>query len=184
MKESKRALFILLEMLEDENRKTHSLKVSSLVEKICDFLKLEDNLKDSIVASAILHDIGYSKEITKTNFHPVDGYVFLKEKGYNKIVLDVVLHHTGAEELVKMTREDLLPHYNCSELEETSLLAVSIVSLADFHVNGYGVIVTPEERLEDIRVRHGSDSKIYIHAEEFLNEKLPKITDYIESLSA
>jgi hypothetical protein len=45
---------------------------------------------DSLIASAWLHDIGYAPALQQTNFHPLDGALFLRREGWPKAVCDLV----------------------------------------------------------------------------------------------
>jgi len=43
---------------------------------------------DALVASAWLHDIGYAPALRRTDFHPLDGALFLRRKGWPKAVCE------------------------------------------------------------------------------------------------
>ena len=49
-----------------------------------------------LVASAWLHDLGYSSVIRDTGFHPLDGARHLRALGWAARVCDLVAHHSGS----------------------------------------------------------------------------------------
>ncbi|WP_431906229.1 HD domain-containing protein [Amycolatopsis thermoflava] len=52
--------------------------------------------RETLVAAAWLHDIGYSPEIGHTRFHPLDGAAYLRDHGWPEEVVNLVAHHSGA----------------------------------------------------------------------------------------
>jgi putative nucleotidyltransferase with HDIG domain len=52
---------------------------------------------DVLVAAAWLHDIGYSQELVDSGFHPLDGARYLRDQGWDPVVVQLVAHHSGAE---------------------------------------------------------------------------------------
>ena len=51
---------------------------------------------DLLEAAAILHDIGYAPDLVKTNFHPLDGAIFLEDIRAPKRIVNLVAHHSYA----------------------------------------------------------------------------------------
>ena len=49
-----------------------------------------------LVASAWLHDIGYSPRLKRTGFHPLDGGTYLRDRGWEEELCALVAHHSGA----------------------------------------------------------------------------------------
>ena len=50
---------------------------------------------ESVVAAALLHDIGYSPSVARTGFHPLDGALFLAREGWPDAVVLLVAHHSS-----------------------------------------------------------------------------------------
>jgi hypothetical protein len=51
--------------------------------------------RETLVAAAYFHDIGYAPELAKTGFHPLDGARFIRERGHERLAR-LVAHHSGA----------------------------------------------------------------------------------------
>ncbi len=103
-----------------------------------------------LVVAATLHDIGYSPQIARTGFHPLDGALFLREQGYPQRLACLVAHHS----LAALTAQ----YFGIHDLEarfprEVSLLADALV-FADMHSAPDGTPVLAEQRLTDIERRH------------------------------
>ncbi|MPZ61911.1 MAG: HD domain-containing protein [Propionibacteriales bacterium] len=47
-------------------------------------------------AAAILHDVGYSPDLVRTGFHPLDGAYFLQDAGAPARLVHLVAHHSCA----------------------------------------------------------------------------------------
>lgn len=156
---------------EGSPRYKHSIEVSKLVMEI---VGSSYEYSQHATIAALLHDIGYSEEVNFTGFHPVDGYRFLRAKGYVKDILDVVLHHS-------LAREDYLHNHSTKELEDYKEIILSdraqkileIVSYADWHTDGQGNRVSVDGRYADILDRHGHNSKVG----EFMLSIRPQIDD-------
>jgi HD superfamily phosphodiesterase len=80
---------------------------------------LPDSEFDMLLAAAYAHDIGYAPSIARTGFHPLDGAVYLRSLGRERLAC-LVAHHSGArteaEERGLATRLDEF-------VEERSLVA-------------------------------------------------------------
>ena len=51
--------------------------------------------RQTLVAAAWLHDIGYSPLIRHTGFHPLDGGLYLRDHGWDERLVCLVAHHSG-----------------------------------------------------------------------------------------
>ena len=51
----------------------------------------------AVIASAWLHDIGYSPELALIGFHPLDGARHLRTARFHPVVVSLVAHHSGAD---------------------------------------------------------------------------------------
>src|SRR5436305_1992186 len=56
---------------------------------------LNDTDRTTLVAAAYLHDIGYAPTIQKTGFHPLDGAIYLRSLGKERLAC-LVAHHSEA----------------------------------------------------------------------------------------
>lgn len=110
---------------------------------------------DLLVTAALLHDVGYSPEITEVEFHPLDGARFLQADGWDESIVNLVANHSCAEieadlrglgdELrAEFPRDPDLPH---DEL-----------CFCDMTTGPAGQLMTVDERLADITNRYGPES--------------------------
>src|SRR5579859_5216811 len=53
-----------------------------------------ENDRSYLIAAAYLHDIGYAPSLKKTGFHPLDGAVYLRALGEERLAC-LVAHHSG-----------------------------------------------------------------------------------------
>jgi HD superfamily phosphodiesterase len=52
--------------------------------------------RSALVAAAWLHDIGYVAAMRETGFHPLDGARHLERRGWPRVIVGLVAHHSGA----------------------------------------------------------------------------------------
>ncbi|MFD6073838.1 HD domain-containing protein, partial [Amycolatopsis lurida] len=57
---------------------------------------VKESDRETLVAAAWLHDIGYAPAIGHTRFHPLDGARYLKGREWPDEVVNLVAHHSGA----------------------------------------------------------------------------------------
>ena len=134
------------------NRMKHIIGVA---EECYDLAKNTYNLSEKECKRAYvigyLHDIGYAFSEQPEN-HSIVGYELLK--------------------LIGLDCTEVLKHGNPDSKQEIYL---KILNTADLTVNSVGKKVSMEERLEDIKKRHGVDAEYYKNP-----EKLTKILKKIK----
>lgn len=128
-----------------------------------DLKKYNDSFKEHCLASALLHDIGYSDKATQFGFHPVDGYLFLKNHGWSKTICTAVLYHSWSKELADMLDNSLLTTFYASQLTEEEKLIIEIISFADMHISPSGEKCTFGSRIQNIGSRFGENSIQFKH---------------------
>lgn len=109
-------------------------------------------------AAAVLHDIGYSPELVKTGFHPLDGARHLRDVAKaDERVVRLVAHHSCAwmEAEARGLRDDLegefprdLPHLD------------DALCFCDMNTTPDGTPTNPVDRINEIAGRYGADSLI------------------------
>jgi putative nucleotidyltransferase with HDIG domain len=72
----------------------HTVGVARRAEELTDLLDPYE--RDTLVAAAWLHDIGYAEELVDTGFHPLDGAQFLDRYRWPQRICGLVAHHSGA----------------------------------------------------------------------------------------
>jgi hypothetical protein len=72
----------------------HSVAVATRAEELA--VTVDPTERDTLVAAAWLHDIGYGPALHLTGFHPLDGALHLQRRGWPDRVCALVAHHSGA----------------------------------------------------------------------------------------
>ncbi|WP_009480184.1 HD domain-containing protein [Rhodococcus sp. JVH1] len=110
--------------------------------------------RDTLVAAAWLHDIGYAAELRETGFHPLDGARYLQAHGWPGRVCDLVAHHSGARFVAAVTgMGDELSQFTFVEDAVSDALTV-----ADQTTGPHGEALSLDQRLREKIDRHGPDS--------------------------
>lgn len=103
-----------------------------------------------LIAAAYLHDIGYAPELKRTGFHPIDGAIYLRAQGYERLAC-LVAHHSEAQFEARLRGlESELAQF----LREHSPLAEAL-NYCDMTTGPQGQRVSFEERIADILSRYG-----------------------------
>ena len=100
--------------------------------------KLLNLNEDDMFLLGYLHDVGYFKDETLN--HGQVGEIILTRNGYK--YAKEILYHGNPN-----------PDYSSVELD--------LLNYCDMHIDGTGRLVSFEERLLDIKTRHGEDSLAY-----------------------
>jgi HD domain len=103
-----------------------------------------------LIEAAYLHDIGYAPSLHKTNFHPLDGAIYLKSQGQKRLV-SLVAYHSGAqfEARLRGLGTELYKFQ-----PETSAIADAL-TYCDMTTGPTGLHISFEERIADIFRRYG-----------------------------
>jgi putative nucleotidyltransferase with HDIG domain len=105
---------------------------------------------DLLIAAAYLHDIGYSCELRRTGFHPLDGALYLRNCGHNRLA-GLVAHHSASQyaaDLLGLTKQLRLFPW------ENSLLTDALTYF-DMTTDLNGQEVSLGERLARVTDRYG-----------------------------
>lgn len=105
-----------------------------------------------LVAAAFLHDIGYSGQLRRFGFHPLDGGWFLREQGFSDRLAVLVANHSHAW---LHCPDPWLGELAVGFPREHSLLSDALV-FADMSSAPDGQPIALEDRLADISQRHAS----------------------------
>ncbi len=108
--------------------------------------------------AAVLHDIGYSPDLAKTGFHPLDGARYLRDVAdADKRVIRLVAHHSCAwmEAEARGLREELE-----AEFPRESAELADALCFCDMNTTPDGMPTNPVDRVNEIAGRYGSDSLI------------------------
>ena len=154
------------------DRYNHTLRVVDRARHLAELNQLTDTDRDLLLQAAYLHDVGYSEVIKFCDYHPVDGFTYLRANSWSKDVQLLTLHHTFSNTLAEMSRTDLTSEYRLNPLPYHLTHLFNLLTTADMTSDGKGNIVTIAERVKDVGERHGTDSIVYKHiltVQEYLN---------------
>ncbi|GAA3635020.1 HD domain-containing protein [Microlunatus ginsengisoli] len=110
--------------------------------------------RDVLVASAWLHDIGYTRALRRTGFHRLDGAIYLSRQGWPDRITALVAHHSGARFVpVERGFADQMADFDFEDSPVSDAL-----TYADQTVGPHGRTMTVEYRIAEAISRHGPDS--------------------------
>ncbi|MCX4629806.1 HD domain-containing protein [Streptomyces sp. NBC_01443] len=133
----------------------HSLGVAQRARAIAEILGPDAELLE---AAAVLHDIGYSPDLVKTGFHPLDGARYLRDvANADERVVRLVAHHSCAwmEAESRGLREELEDEFPRQEPHLADALC-----FCDMNTTPDGTPTNPVDRINEIAGRYGPDSLI------------------------
>ena len=113
--------------------------------------------RNTLVASAWLHDIGYSHEINYTGFHPLDGARFLRHEGWPDVIVNLVAHHSGA-------RFEAEQRGMSTELEEFPFMDSALLDalvVADLTTGPQGQSLSYDGRIQEILQRYPEGDPVH-----------------------
>jgi HD superfamily phosphodiesterase len=111
--------------------------------------------RPTLVAAAYLHDIGYATELTETGFHPLDGAIWLRAQGLERLA-SLVAHHSGARfEAAARGYAERLAAFS----EEQSAVADAL-TYCDLTTGPHGERISVASRLNEIKARYGPASLV------------------------
>jgi hypothetical protein len=131
---------------------------------------------DLVVSAALLHDVGYSPEIVKTGFHPLDGARALSGSVSNTRLVGLVAHHSCAyrEAEVRGLSAELAEWVD----EQTPLR--DALWWADMTTSPDGEPVSFNERLKEIQERYGPQDVVTF----FIRQAEPELRGAVERTEA
>lgn len=150
----------------DPQRLQHTAGVVRHMEQWLEQTNATEEECSILLQIAYLHDIGYSEKFKFADFHPFDGFTYLKENEWDKRLIRVILHHSYARELAELTHPELILVYKSYPIRsEEEQRWLDIITLIDLHTSGKGELVSFEDRKEDVAMRYG-DHPVTRHLEQ------------------
>ena len=135
------------------DRWAHSRAVAVHAREIASAIDPDD--RDVLFAAAYLHDVGYAPELLAHGFHPLDGAVWLRGQGHERLA-GLVAHHTGA-------RFEAAAHGLAKSIaafhDERSAVSDAL-AYSDLTTGPAGERLTVSERLGEIERRYGQASLV------------------------
>ena len=126
----------------------HSLAVGRQAERLSG--SFDEVRGDQLVAAAYLHDIGYAPELLVTDFHPIDGALWL-DGLVDPQVVSLVGHHSCA--WVEADMRGLGPQL--MDIPRPDLELLDALTYCDMTSGPDGQRMTLDERLAEIVQRYG-----------------------------
>jgi HD domain len=135
-----------------------------------------DKEGELLVAAAFLHDIGYSPNLSLTNFHPLDGARYLRNLDVPQRLCALVAHHSCAwrEAELRGLSAELAEWAD----EETPLR--DALWWADMTTSPDGETVSFERRIVEIQERYGPDDLVTF----FIRQAKPELQAAVERTEA
>jgi len=130
---------------------------------------------EMLVAAAYLHDIGYAPTLARTGFHPLDGALYLRELGEERLA-GLVAYHSGAEVEARLRGlGDQLTQFD-RELSEVA----DALTYCDVTTAPDGSVVGVDDRLADIEDRRDADDLVVV-ALRVARPEIQRAVDVIEA---
>jgi putative nucleotidyltransferase with HDIG domain len=136
----------------NEARWRHTIGVAARAEEFAVTVPPED--RETLIAAAWLHDIGYSEALVETGFHPLDGAAYLDRTGWPPRIAALVAHHSGSAVVADLNG---LRHALAFYPHEVSPLADAL-TYADQTTGPLGQRVDIRTRIDEVLRRHGPGS--------------------------
>ncbi|MFB7915251.1 HD domain-containing protein [Streptomyces sp. NPDC056061] len=136
-------------------RWAHSQGVAERARTIASILGPDADLME---AAAVLHDIGYSPDLAKTGFHPLDGARYLRDVAHaDERLVRLVAHHSCAwmEAEARGMRDELE-----NEFPREQPHLADALCYCDMNTTPDGTPTNPVDRVNEIAGRYGPDSLI------------------------
>lgn len=113
--------------------------------------------RDTLLAAAWLHDIGYAPSIGHTGFHPLDGARHLNKSGWPERIVNLVAHHSGAR--FEAGERGLSGELSVFAFEDGPVMDALVA--ADLTTGPSGERLTYDERISEILERYSVDDPVH-----------------------
>ncbi|MEU0155898.1 HD domain-containing protein [Micromonospora fulviviridis] len=133
-------------------RWSHVQAVAAKADRISEAVPSED--REVLVASAWLHDVGYSPGLVDTGFHSLDGGRWLRREGFNERIAALVAHHSCAW---LEADERGLGAVLAAEFPREKTAVTDALCCADMTTGPDGQDFEVLDRLAEIRSRYGPE---------------------------
>lgn len=136
-------------------RLSHVIAVGETAESIT--ASVGDPTGEQLVVAAFLHDIGYAPLVVDTGFHPLDGARYLRSRGIDEVVCQLVAYHSAA--IVEAHLRGLSQPLT-SEFADIDGDVSDALWYCDMVTAPDGQRCTIDERLDEIRERYGPNDVV------------------------
>lgn len=125
-----------------------------------------------LVASALLHDVGYAPDLALTGFHPLDGALYLQAQRAPQRLCALVAHHSCAYREAEL--RGLSAELTEWEDEETPLR--DALWWADMTTTPNGEPTNVHDRIDEIQKRYGPEDVVTF----FIRQAKPELVAAVE----
>lgn len=154
---------------ETPTRWAHVGGVARLAAKLGDRLRADG---DVLLSAAWLHDVGYSADVRRSGFHPLDGAAFLRDSGWSDRLCALVAHHSAAGIEAEF--------FGCAEevgaFTDERTLTRDLLWYCDMSVGPRGTPVSFKERMDDVRARYPADDYVMRALDASMPERVGAVT--------
>lgn len=178
--------FEILEFTTDKelSRYKHLASCFSLASELLEGITVSDAIRNKILNTILLHDIGYSEKIKVTGEHAVDGYNYLNENYPDLCFTKAILLHSDKINQVSKNYLQLVTD-TYDSLSEIEFITLILLDYCDTHISAYGDECTIDDRWCDLRNRYVDNETILksinenyeyaIHIESIVNYILDRL---------
>jgi len=135
-------------------RWTHVQGVAKRANHALSLFSFEDG--QFLISAALLHDVGYSKSLARTGFHPLDGAYYMHESGISGRLCALVAHHSCA--YLEAELRGFSVELGQWEDEQTPLR--DALWWADMTTSPDGELTSLQERISEIQQRYGPEDLV------------------------
>lgn len=118
---------------------------------------LDEDQRETLLAAAWLHDIGYAPELALTGFHPLDGARYLRYQAWPAQVVNLVAHHSGAR--FEAAERGLV--HGLSEFDHEDSPIMDALVTADLTTGPTGEHIAYDERIAEILDRYPPEDPVH-----------------------
>ena len=137
-------------------RLSHSATVAAQVDRVARLV--EQGWRTAVKDAAWLHDVGYSRKLALTEFHPLDGARWLRDHDWPPETCRLVAWHT---EPLEQARRHRLDGELSAEFDRPPGVAAAALAWADLTSSPTGERWDSERRLADILMRYPLGSLVH-----------------------
>lgn len=119
--------------------------------------QLATDERDVLIAACYVHDIGYATELQMSGFHPLDGALFLRKQGEERLA-GLAAHHSFAAREAEI--RGLTP--DLARFDDEASQVSKLLTYLDLTTDAEGRTVTVEQRIADVHTRHEIDSPVCV----------------------
>jgi hypothetical protein len=138
-------------------RWSHTQGVGSKAEAIAHIVGDDADL---LISAAWLHDIGYSPDLARSGFHPLDGARYLRDvEDANQLLCRLVAHHSCA---AVEARNRSLASELTAEFPGVDGLVADALTFCDMTTSPTGEPIKIETRISEILARYGDGDVVAV----------------------